>query len=158
MEVTIGRKKTIKNLEEMRVFAEDFLRKLSAEPRKDHATVVGLSGNLGAGKTAFVKSVASVLSITDVITSPTFVLKKIYAIPQESIFGKSFSKLVHIDAYRLESGDEMSPLGWDCVCADSANLVLLEWPEQVASAMPKDMITISFEYVDEGVRKVNYKF
>lgn len=145
---------TIKSLEEMRSFAESFLRALVGEPRKERATIVGLSGDLGAGKTAFVKCVASVLGITDVITSPTFVLEKIYSLPDESFLKNSFSKLVHIDAYRLHSGDEMSALGWDALCADPANLVLLEWPEQVATAMPKDMMKISFEYVDDTTRRV----
>lgn len=144
----------IKNLEEMRSFAGDFLRALVAEPQKKQATIVGLSGDLGAGKTAFVKCVANILGITDVITSPTFVLEKIYSIPSASFLGDRFSKLIHIDAYRLESGDEMSHLGWNLLCEDPSNLILLEWPEQVASAMPKDMMKISFEYVDERARRV----
>lgn len=138
----------------MRSFADDFLQALVVEPRKERATIVGLSGDLGAGKTAFVKCVASVLGITEVITSPTFVLEKIYALPDESLLGNSFSKLVHIDAYRLHSGDEMSALDWDALCADSTNLIFLEWPEQVVSAMPDDMIKISFEYVDDTTRRI----
>lgn len=148
------KERVIKNLEEMRSFAEDFLRTLATEPRRERATIVGLSGDLGAGKTAFVKCVASILGITDVITSPTFVLEKIYSVPNESILGNSFSKLAHIDAYRLHSGDEMSALDWDALCADSSNIIFIEWPEQVVSAMPKDMIKISFEYVDEKTRRV----
>ncbi len=148
--------KIVRSLEEMRLFSENFLHTLIIQPRKEQATIVGLSGNLGAGKTAFVKCVATILGITDVITSPTFVLEKIYSIPNGSLLKKSFSKLVHIDAYRLHSGDEMSALGWNDICAEPLNIVFIEWPEQVASAMPKDMIKISFEYVDDTTRNIRF--
>ncbi|MFA5997159.1 MAG: tRNA (adenosine(37)-N6)-threonylcarbamoyltransferase complex ATPase subunit type 1 TsaE [Candidatus Paceibacterota bacterium] len=142
------------NLEELQAIAGAFLKGLSKMPPRATATVVGLSGDLGAGKTAFTKCVAGVLGITDVVTSPTFILEKIYNIPEGSVVGERFSKLVHIDAYRLEEGKEMAALGWEALLADSKNLVFLEWPEQVRSALPSDMIKISFEFVSENVRRV----
>ncbi|MBI5400570.1 MAG: tRNA (adenosine(37)-N6)-threonylcarbamoyltransferase complex ATPase subunit type 1 TsaE [Candidatus Yonathbacteria bacterium] len=144
----------VKNLEELRAVAERFLRSLSEKPAKDTATVVGLSGDLGAGKTAFTKCIANILGITEVVTSPTFILEKIYIIPRGSVVGERFTKLIHIDAYRLEGGEQMIALDWDALLKDEHNLILLEWPEQVKEAMPEDMIKISFEYVDEGVRRV----
>lgn len=132
--------------------AENFLRGLTSQSEKQEALVVGLSGDLGSGKTAFVKCIAEVLGVPDVVTSPTFILEKIYSIPTESILGNQFTKMIHIDAYRLEAGYEMSPLGWDAILKDKHNLILLEWPEKVSSAMPKDINMLSFKYVDEGVR------
>lgn len=147
-------KREVKNLEELRNLAEDFFRVLMQKPVKDTAVVVGLSGDLGAGKTAFTKCAASILGIDEVVTSPTFILEKIYIIPRESIVGDRFTKLIHIDAYRLEEGKEMRALDWDALLLDEHNLIFLEWPEHVESVLPDDMIKLSFEYAGEGVRQV----
>lgn len=147
-------KKEVKNLEELRAVAEAFLGKIAGNPQKETATVVGLSGDLGAGKTAFTKCVASILGITEVVTSPTFILEKVYIIPRGSVLGERFLKLIHIDAYRLEGGKEMRALDWDALLLDEHNLILIEWPEQVKDAMPEDIINLSFEYAGEGVRQV----
>lgn len=147
-------KQETKNLEELRAVAEGFLKILTQKPSKDTAVVVGLSGDLGAGKTAFTKCVASILGIAEVVTSPTFILEKIYIIPRGSIMGGRFTKLIHIDAYRLEEAKEMRALDWDAILLDEHNLILIEWPEHVEGALPKDTIKISFEYASEGVRRV----
>ncbi|OIO30213.1 tRNA (adenosine(37)-N6)-threonylcarbamoyltransferase complex ATPase subunit type 1 TsaE [Candidatus Nomurabacteria bacterium CG1_02_43_90] len=146
-----------KSIGELNVVAGEFLRLLEQREEKNTATVIGLSGNLGTGKTSFTKCVAEILAITEVITSPTFILEKIYDISPDSILGSRFAKLVHIDAYRLEGGDEMVPLGWEAILGEPHNLVFLEWPEQVASALPQDIDTILFEYVSESVRKITMK-
>mgnify|MGYP001562904296 CR=1 FL=1 len=149
--------KEVKNLVELRALAERFLRGVAERPSStssDRATVVGLSGDLGSGKTAFAKCLASALGIADVVTSPTFILEKVYIIPRGSLVGERFTKLIHIDAYRLHSASEMRALDWDALLADEHNLILLEWPEQVKEVLPKDITMLSFEYVDEGVRRV----
>ena len=151
-------KKEVKNFEELRAVAEGFLKILMQKPPKDTATVVGLSGDLGAGKTAFTKCIASILGITEIVTSPTFILEKIYIIPRGSIVDERFTKLIHIDAYRLNEGKEMQALDWAALLLDEHNLILLEWPEHVESALPKDTIKLSFEYASEGVRRVTGDF
>lgn len=151
-------KKEVKNLEELRAVADGFLKTLVEMPTKETAVVVGLSGDLGAGKTAFTKCIASALGITEVVTSPTFILEKVYIIPRGSVVGERFTKLIHIDAYRLDGGSEMRALDWDSLLLDEHNLIFIEWPEQVADVMPKDMIKLSFEYEGEGVRKVTGEF
>lgn len=148
----------VKNIVELRALAGGFLQTLAKEPVKNTATVVGLSGDLGAGKTAFTKCIAELLGITDVVTSPTFILEKVYNIPEGGIVSERFAKLVHIDAYRLEEGKDMGALGWETLLADSHNIIFLEWPEQVESALPEDMIKLSFEFVSEEVRRVTTNF
>ena len=142
----------------MRTVAEAFLKEIFARPSSQNATVVGLSGDLGAGKTAFTKCIAAAFGITETVTSPTFILEKVYIIPRGSVVGDRFTKLIHIDAYRLHSASEMKALDWEAILADEHNLILLEWPEQVHDALPKDMIKLSFEYASEGVRKVTGEF
>ena len=144
----------IKSLTELGALAEEFLHDLVVLPHSSRATVVGLSGDLGSGKTAFVKCVAAALGITDMVTSPTFILEKVYIIPRGSMEGNHFTKLIHIDAYRLEGGIEMAALDWEALITDEHSLVFLEWPEQVEDAMPDDMIKLSFQYKSEGVRSI----
>ena len=146
--------RNVTSLEALRGVAEGFLKALMQKPLKETATVIGLSGDLGAGKTAFVKCVASILGITDVVTSPTFILEKVYIIPRGSVVGERFTKLIHIDAYRLEGGKEMRALDWSSLLLDEHNLIFMEWPAQVKEALPEDMLNLSFEYAGEGVRQI----
>ena|SRR3989344_3463570 len=120
-------------------------------PQKQGATLVTLSGELGAGKTAFTKAVAKVLGIDEVVTSPTFVLEKIYPLHKQS-----FKRLVHIDVYRLEKGSELTPLGFDELMKDSGNLVMLEWPEKVEDALPVSAMKISLTARPDGVHTISY--
>lgn len=136
------------NLEETQRIAQDFAEKLS--PLEDGALVVGLYGELGAGKTSFTQAVAKKLGVKDVITSPTFVIEKIY-----DLEGQKFSKLIHIDAYRLEKSEELLKLGWRDITADKNNLILIEWPERVADIIVKHM-KVSLRTLDSGeAREIN---
>ncbi len=136
-----------------RQFVEELLRSL---PKQGTATVVGLSGELGAGKTTFMKGVARHLGITEEITSPTFVIQKIYEIPArlipegEEAPCQRFQRLVHLDAYRLSSGEELAAIGWHDTLTDPANLVFIEWPEMVESVLPLRARRIVFEAPEGG--------
>ena len=92
----------------------------------DSAFVVGLSGHLGAGKTSFAKLVAAELGVAETVASPTFVIMKSY---EARSSGVAFSRLVHIDAYRLERREDLEALRFEEVAADPRALVLVEWPE-----------------------------
>jgi len=105
------------------------------------ATVVGLQGELGSGKTHFVKMLGKMMGIEEHITSPTFVIMKTY-----DIDWRGFKKLIHIDAYRLESAQELLHLGWQDLIENPENLILIEWPEKVEGIMPKDSKTILFQH------------
>ena len=113
---------------------------LSLVPEPSKATVVGLVGDLGAGKTTLVKELAKILGIKETVVSPTFVVAKFY---QAHKVG--FENLVHIDAYRIENDSELDPLGWDEILEKPKTLVVIEWPEIIKQRLPKDtqMFTIS---------------
>ncbi|MBI5140359.1 MAG: tRNA (adenosine(37)-N6)-threonylcarbamoyltransferase complex ATPase subunit type 1 TsaE [Candidatus Vogelbacteria bacterium] len=121
---------------------------------KNQATVVGLFGELGAGKTSFTQGVAKALGVEGDITSPTFVLEKIYKISKK--YNRDFERLVHIDAYRLDEPKEILKLGWEELISDPKNLILIEWPERVSSELQKNLIKIKFESMgtDEDKRKI----
>ncbi|OGG52400.1 tRNA (adenosine(37)-N6)-threonylcarbamoyltransferase complex ATPase subunit type 1 TsaE [Candidatus Kaiserbacteria bacterium RIFCSPLOWO2_12_FULL_53_8] len=128
--------------EELQAHAAEFVSHL--QPRQQ-AVVATLSGELGAGKTTFAQGIAKALGVEEVVTSPTFVLEKIYKLE-----GQKFQRLIHIDAYRLKSAHELEVLGWEKLLQDSGNLIVLEWPERVVGAIPPHATNIRFDIVDDG--------
>lgn len=142
--------KMIRTLEELKKEAVSFVGALA--PSERGATLVTLSGELGAGKTSFTKVVAGVLGVEETVTSPTFVLEKIYLLPE----GQLFKRLIHIDAYRLDKGSDLTPLGFDEFMQDESNLILLEWPEKVADALPTPSKKLSFVALPDGSRTIFY--
>ena len=135
--------------EELRACAAQFVRELR---RGEAATLVALSGALGAGKTTFVQGVAAALGIGETVTSPTFVIEKVYELD-----GQKWERLIHIDAYRLKNAHELEVLGWREIIADPANLILLEWPECVQTLIPDDTTHISFDIQgDERIISIDY--
>lgn len=141
--------KRIETLEELQVEAVTFAKSLT--PQK-YATLITLSGELGAGKTAFTKALAKAFGIEEHVTSPTFVLEKIYKLPE----GKLFKRLAHIDAYRLKDGSELAALGFDELMSDSETLVILEWPEMVADMVKNITTRISLTVNADGSRTLRY--
>lgn len=148
-------------------FVENLLKtrgKTGGKPVKK-ATIVTLQGDLGAGKTTFVKAVAQTLGIKKTLTSPTFVLEKVYKIPSSRRnltditsarfrLDNGFTHLIHIDAYRLENGAELLTLGWKGLIEDPRNLIFVEWPERVVGAIPKGVKKTTFTFIDERTRKI----
>ncbi len=125
------------------------------KPRAEGAFLVTLSGELGAGKTAFTKAVAQELGAEEVVNSPTFVIEKLYELPREAATG-GFARLMHIDAYRLESGNQLTPLHFSDQLADPRNLILLEWPERVADALPKPALRVIITQEADDTRRIVY--
>jgi tRNA threonylcarbamoyladenosine biosynthesis protein TsaE len=138
---------TTSSLKETEAFARDFVEKLTQKAQK--AVVVGLQGDLGSGKTTLVQGVAKALGVTKLITSPTFVIEKVY-----KLYEQKFDHLVHIDAYRLENGDELTHLGWKELVENPKNLIFVEWPERVRDVMPGNTVEILFTFVNENTRAI----
>lgn len=116
-------------------------------PRTSNATVLALTGDLGAGKTTLTQSIGKKLGVTENMISPTFVIMKHYRLKTSD-----YRLLVHIDAYRLESSREMMTLGFEELLADPQNLIVIEWPERIADILPADCIHISLEHLEENKR------
>jgi tRNA threonylcarbamoyladenosine biosynthesis protein TsaE len=142
----------LQNIAETKKIAPKFIKALKYQKT---AKVVGLSGDLGSGKTTFTKFVAESLGIKETVNSPTFVIMKIYKIPYRKLpVAGRWSRLIHIDAYRLERGNELTVLGWNEIVLNPRNLILIEWPERVKEVLPRDIQTIRFEFVDDNKRKI----
>jgi len=132
-------------------FAQIFVSRL--RPHSDQATILTLHGDLGSGKTSFTQGVAKALGVTDVVTSPTFVIEKIYQIAGVTMW----KHLIHIDAYRLASGKELTSLGFDDILRDPGNLIILEWPERVSDILPNKVVKLEFKFIDEQIREIKYE-
>ncbi len=121
------------------------LDKVNAEP-----STLALSGDLGSGKTTFTKSLATQLGIIEPVTSPTFVIQKTYNIKNH----KTFNKLIHIDAYRLDKAKDTKVLNLEDTLNTKGNLIVIEWADNIKEALPKNTINIKFEYIDDSTRRV----
>lgn len=135
------------NLKEFKKAAQQFALVLT--PLASLATVVGLYGNLGTGKTTFTQAAAKALGVFGSVSSPTFLILKSY-----KLAASSYKLLHHIDAYRLKSGDELRELRFDELLCVPANLIFVEWADKVADLLPPDHIKLSFEFVDEDTRRI----
>ena len=120
-------------------------------PERRRASVVTLSGDLGAGKTVFARGAARALGVEEAVASPTFVIEKMYA-----LVNRKWQSFVHIDAYRLEGGRELERLGWRDLVADPGNLVFLEWPERVEDVIPEGAIGVAIAHGEGGERVISY--
>ena len=138
----------VESLETLRNIAHELVANLKAV---DRATLITLSGELGAGKTTFSQMVGEMLGVSEHMVSPTFVLEKIYDLPSTT----EFSKLIHIDAYRLKSGDDLTALGFSELLQDPTNIILLEWPERVIDALPRATVAITLQVHEDGTRTYN---
>lgn len=150
-----------KNLEDTQNIASEIAARISGEGvHEDGATVIGLYGDLGSGKTTFMKSFAKEFGVEEeTVQSPTFIIMRIYEIDKKGEVG-GFKKLIHIDAYRLESGEELLKLGWKELVSHPGNLICIEWPEKVSEIMPKHFM-LRFEHGQseeggENERKISF--
>ena len=109
--------------------------------------VVAMYGDLGAGKTAFVRGMARGMGLDCRVSSPTFTIVNEYLGPRE---------LIHFDMYRLSGADELFDIGWEdylnrgAVCA-------VEWSENVQDAFFGDEVRVTIEKLSDTERKITIK-
>ncbi|MFT5037119.1 MAG: tRNA threonylcarbamoyladenosine biosynthesis protein TsaE [Candidatus Azotimanducaceae bacterium] len=144
---------TMQHMKEFKVNLESELLAIAKEvilmleevtKRENAAGVLALHGNLGAGKTTFMQMLAKELGVTEVVTSPTFVVMKKYEAEHEV-----FEHLVHIDAYRIEDVDEMRPLRFEEELSRKGTMIGIEWAEKIEALLPSYTIHLRFEITGE---------
>ncbi len=96
--------------------------------------IIALEGDLGAGKTTFVKGLARAFGIKQHVTSPTFVLMKVYAMGHKP---SAISQLVHVDCYRLDEPQELFYLGLEEYLNKPDSLVVIEWADKIKDYLNK---------------------
>ena len=110
----------------------------------DTGAVIAMYGELGAGKTAFVRGLARGLGIDDRIVSPTFTIVNEFSGRRE---------LFHFDMYRLGSADELFDIGWEDYL-ERGGVCAVEWSENVPGAFDGTEIRVSIEKEPDGERKI----
>jgi tRNA threonylcarbamoyladenosine biosynthesis protein TsaE len=117
------------------------------------AVIFALQGNLGAGKTTFTQGFYKGLGIKKRPASPTFVIMR-----RAKIKHPQFNNIYHIDAYRLKKDIPLEALGFKEVFSNGHNLVVVEWPENLRSALPKKIFWLKFIYgKKENERKITIR-
>jgi len=105
-------------------------------------------GEMGAGKTTFIKALCSELGTADLVSSPTFSIVNEYASPSGPVY--------HFDFYRLKNETEALDLGYEdyiysgCYC-------FIEWPEKISSLLPENACSVEIEIEDSNSRKLTVK-
>ena len=117
---------------------------LKLAERLPSGTVVALQGDLGAGKTTLVRSVAKGLGISEVVQSPTFNIMKIYF--------NGIKPLIHIDAYRLADVD--TDIGLDEYIGYETGITVIEWPQFISNLLPKNTLYIEISITGETSRHI----
>lgn len=112
--------------------------------------ILKLEGQLGAGKTAFVKGLALGLGIKKPVRSPTFNLIKIY-----NLKNKLVKQLIHVDCYRLKNEAEIIELGLLDYLNQPNVVVAIEWPQKIKIILKKYKTKkLSFKIIDENQRLI----
>jgi len=143
----------VTNLVELHTFAKSVVEHMSISAPIHHAAVLTLSGDLGAGKTALVKEIGTILGVAETIVSPTFVVERQYEATHPV-----FSRLVHMDAYRIESLDELLPLHFDETIHTRAQLVCIEWPSCIPGAITIPHHQLHIAVTADEVRHITYRY
>lgn len=142
----------VSNYEEIEQVAALVFTHLTTFP-KGESVMIKLNGDLGAGKTTLVQHIGKLFGVKKDIVSPTFVLMKEYVVDQVDFF----SKLFHIDAYRIEDDKEAQILRVREMMKESGNVVFVEWPENIDIGEHQNTIDIYIHHLGEGKRKVIIK-
>ena len=107
-------------------------------------TVICLDGELGVGKTLFVRALARTLGVESDVTSPTFNLMNIY---------EAACPIVHFDLYRIESEEELEDIGFYEYVDATEGIVLIEWAEKFPEALPEDRLEVRIDALDGEERQ-----
>ena len=107
-------------------------------------TVICLDGELGVGKTLFVRALARTLGVESDVTSPTFNLMNIY---------EAACPIVHFDLYRLNTEEELEDIGFYEYAEAQEGIVLIEWAEKFPEALPEDRLEVRIDALDGEERQ-----
>lgn len=134
---------TIQNTEALPQAAHDFIAAM------DDRTVYAFRGEMGAGKTTFIKAICTELGVEDEVNSPTFAIVNEYR-------SASAELIYHFDCYRIKKEEEALDMGFEDYM-DSGALCFIEWPENVEELLPGDVVNVFITVNEDGSRTLEIK-
>ncbi len=148
--------------EETKIIGEEFAAEaIRATRSKESALLVVLTGELGAGKTTFTQGFLRGAGITRRAPSPTFIIMRHYKMPRASRSHRAaprYGEVYHMDAYRLKDESQLGALEFETLLRNPRAIMLIEWGERIAHALPRDAVRIAFAYgKKEGTRIITIR-
>lgn len=131
---------SIKSLEQIDEAAIEFIKTMGDN------TVFAFHGDMGAGKTTFIKAICENLGVSDTINSPTFAIINEYR-------SDSAELIYHFDFYRIKNEEEAFDFGYEDYFF-SGSLCFIEWPERIESLLPRDTVHVTINVSENNSRKV----
>ncbi|RUT77993.1 tRNA (adenosine(37)-N6)-threonylcarbamoyltransferase complex ATPase subunit type 1 TsaE [Ancylomarina longa] len=131
----------INSLEEIHAVAREFLQLVG------NKKVFALYGDMGVGKTTFIKAICEELGVQDSVNSPSFAIVNEYHSATDHI-------IYHFDFYRIEEEEEAYDFGYEDYFYSDA-MCFIEWPEKIESLLPKETVVIHFSETANGTRILN---
>jgi tRNA threonylcarbamoyladenosine biosynthesis protein TsaE len=101
--------------------------------------VIGLIGELGAGKTTFTQALARALGVKRVVKSPTFTVLQTYKL------NSKFRTLCHVDAYRINDPKELEAMGFFDYINDNKTITIIEWADKILEVLPKESLILKLK-------------
>jgi tRNA threonylcarbamoyladenosine biosynthesis protein TsaE len=142
--------KITKNEKETLDFATKYAQNLKP------GEIIGLIGDLGAGKTIFTKGLAQGLGINQNISSPTFNIMRLYEIRDNAV-NPDIKKFCHIDAYRVENEFEIIDIGAEDYIGQKDTVTIVEWADNIRDILPGRTTIINIKILENKERKITIK-
>jgi tRNA threonylcarbamoyladenosine biosynthesis protein TsaE len=143
-----------KSEKETEKLGKEFGKKILKEKPGKIAKILFLEGDLGGGKTTFLKGFARGLGIKEKILSPTFILVRKFEIKHRT---SNFKHFYHIDCYRIEKPREILNLGFKKIIKDPKNILAIEWANRIHQIIPKKALQIKFKILNKNQRQIMIK-
>ena len=119
--------------------------------------VFAFNGNMGAGKTTFIKCLCEAMGTEDVVNSPTFAIVNVYEVEElKGENGKVKTEVYHFDCYRIKDLREAMDMGTEEYLY-SGNYCFIEWAEMIEPLLPDDLVTVEIEVLENGDRELRVK-
>ncbi|HSI90764.1 MAG TPA: tRNA (adenosine(37)-N6)-threonylcarbamoyltransferase complex ATPase subunit type 1 TsaE [Adhaeribacter sp.] len=134
---------TVSGLEELPKAAEHLVKNYPNE------AVFLFEGEMGAGKTTYIKAICQALGVTDPVSSPTFSLVNEYRTARNK-------PVYHFDFYRIKNEEEALDIGF-LEYLESGNMCLIEWPSLVTNLLPENYVLVTLENMAGQERKITFK-
>ncbi|MBR5434170.1 MAG: tRNA (adenosine(37)-N6)-threonylcarbamoyltransferase complex ATPase subunit type 1 TsaE [Bacteroidales bacterium] len=133
---------TINSIDEIAQAAREFKNAIQGHK------VIAFHGEMGAGKTTFIKALCSEFGVTDNVASPTFAIINEYLTPSDET-------IYHFDLYRLETIADLQNIGAEDYFY-SGNLCLIEWPNIAEPLLPGDTLHVTIAVLPDKTRKISF--